>query len=337
MVGAALVKGGRVVGEGYHRQVGGPHAEVWALRAAGAAAKGATMYVSLEPCSHTGRTPPCTEALVSAGVSRVVAACLDPNPQVNGRGMRALRAAGIATEVGLLEAEARRLNAAYFKHTRTGLPLVSLKTAMSLDGKIAAVSGQSRWITGERARSAAHRLRSVHDAVVVGVGTVLADDPRLTVRTARGKTPLRVVVDSRARTPPAARILAADERAPILAVTRQAPRARVERLRNAGAEVWSVRSRRGHVDLGSLMERLGDRAVQSAMIEGGGTLAAGALAAGIVDRVYFFIAPRIIGGAGAPTPVDGPGIARLASGWRLESVRVRRIGEDLLVTGDIAD
>jgi diaminohydroxyphosphoribosylaminopyrimidine deaminase/5-amino-6-(5-phosphoribosylamino)uracil reductase len=335
VVGAVLVKRGRVVGEGYHRQVGGPHAEVWALREAGKAAKGATLYVSLEPCCHQGRTPPCTEAIIEAGVARVVAACLDPNPRVNGAGIELLRAAGIAVEAGVMEAEARRLNEGYCKHITTGLPFVALKAAMSLDGKIATARGESKWITGERARAAAHRLRAQHDAVMVGVGTVLADDPQLTVRAARGRTPLRVVVDSRARTPPRARLLTADERPPVVAVTRAAPEARVRRLGRAGALVWKVGARAGKVDLKRLMSRLGAEGVLSVLVEGGGTLAAAVLAAGLVDRVYFFVAPRLIGGASALTPVEGAGVSRLAQAWRIGSLQVRRVGEDLLVSGDV--
>jgi diaminohydroxyphosphoribosylaminopyrimidine deaminase/5-amino-6-(5-phosphoribosylamino)uracil reductase len=369
MVGAVIVSGGRLVGEGYHKQVGGPHAEVWALRQAGDAARGGTMYVTLEPCPHYGRTPPCTDAIVAAGVGKVIAAVLDPNPKVNGRGVQLLRDAGIEVEVGVLEQEARELNAAYLKHTTTGLPLVSLKAAMSLDGKIATRAGESRWITGERARKFGHKLRATHDAVMVGVRTVLADDPRLTVRVGRrlreacaggvhpstslrageprpqaGRSRLRVVVDSTARTPPTAALLTADERPPVIAVTGSAPEERVDALRRAGAEVWVLPANGqetrscptgGRVDLAALMRRLGEEQVQSLLVEGGGTLASAALAAGLVDRVYFFIAPLIIGGAEAPTAVDGEGVEHLADAWRISNMRVRRIGEDLLVTGDV--
>jgi diaminohydroxyphosphoribosylaminopyrimidine deaminase/5-amino-6-(5-phosphoribosylamino)uracil reductase len=322
MVGALVVKRGRLVGEGYHRQVGGPHAEIWALRQAGAKAGGATMYVTLEPCCHHGRTAPCTDALIRARLARVVVACLDPDKRVSGRGIHLLRKAGIDVEVDVLQDDARRLNAPYFKHTTTGLPLVSLKAAMSLDGKIATAKGESKWITGERARAAAHRLRAIHDAVLVGVGTVLADDPSLTVRSARGRTPLRIV-------------LTADERPPIIAVTRRAPRNRIDSLQRAGAEVWTAASRRGAVYLPSLLRRLAENEVQSVMVEGGGTVAESALAAGLADRVYFFVAPRIIGGAEAPTPVEGAGVSRLSETWRLASVQVRRVGEDLLITGEV--
>lgn len=354
MVGAAIVADDRSVGDGYHKEVGGPHAEVWALKAAGEAARGATLYVTLEPCSHHGRTPPCADAIIHAGLRRVVAAVLDPNPTVNGKGVQILRDAGIEVEVGLLEAEARALNAAYFKHTISGLPLVSLKAAMSLDGKIATRAGESRWITGERARKLAHRLRAEHDAVMVGVRTVLGDNPRLTVRSVRGRNPLRVVVDSAARTPSDSALLSADECPPIIAVTQQAPQERVEALQRAGAEVWvlpdepppptpsarpstplGIDAERGRVDLVALMRRLGEREVQSVLIEGGGILASAALAAGLVDRVYFLIAPLIIGGAEAPTAVGGEGVARLADAWRVGNMKVQRIGEDVLITGDI--
>jgi diaminohydroxyphosphoribosylaminopyrimidine deaminase/5-amino-6-(5-phosphoribosylamino)uracil reductase len=336
MVGAVVVQKGELVGEGYHREVGGPHAEVWALRQAGDRARGGTIYVTLEPCSHHGRTPPCADALVQAGLGRVVAAMVDPNPRVSGAGLERLREAGIEVEVGVLEGEARRLNAAYIKHTVEGLPLVSLKAAMSLDGKIATASRESRWITGERARAVGHRLRAMHDAVMVGMGTVLADDPRLTVRQARGRTPRRVVVDSKGRTPTEAAVLKADQIPVIIAVTEGAPEGKTAALRGAGAEVIEVSSRDGRVDLQGLMQDLASRQIQSVLVEGGGTLAEGLLAAGLVDRVYFFIAPKIIGGATAPTPVDGAGIAELSQAWRLERVQVRRVGEDILISGDVA-
>jgi len=337
MVGAVVVKRGRAAGEGYHRRAGGPHAEVWALSRAGGAAEGATLYVSLEPCCHQGRTPPCTEAVIESGVRRVVAAGVDPNPRVKGRGVRRLRRAGIEVTVGVLGEEARRLNAAYFKHVSTGLPLVSLKAAMSLDGKIATAAGESKWITGERARAVGRRLRGEHDAVLVGVETVIADDPQLTVRGGRGKDPLRVIADSKARTPTTARVLAGESARTIVATTRAASAERRRGLERAGAAVWVVRAQGGRVDLRALVRRLGEEMVQSVMIEGGGTLAASALAAGVVDRVYFFVSPRIIGGAEAKTPVEGKGVGRLAEAWRISSMKVRRVGDDLLITGDISE
>ena len=336
MVGAVILKSGQLIGQGHHRQAGGPHAEIWAIRQAGDKARGATIYVTLEPCSHHGRTPPCSDALIQAGLARVVAAVEDPNPQVSGNGVRKLQEAGIEVEVGLLGDEARRRTAPYFKHTTTGLPLVSLKAAMSLDGKIATSTGESRWITGDKARALGHRLRAIHDAVLVGIGTVLADDPRLTVRDARGRTPLRVIVDSRARTPAEAALLTADPIPPVIAVTSEAPKRRLEALKRAGAEIWEMPSLGGFADLRALMKRLGERQVQSVLVESGGTLTAALLDADLADRVYFFVAPRLIGGAEAPTPVGGSGVAKLSEAWRLENMRVRRVGEDVLIIGDIA-
>jgi len=350
MVGAVVVKRGRVVGEGYHREVGGPHAEVHALRDAGAKARGATVYLTLEPCCHHGRTPPCTEALIAAGVARVVAAVGDPDPRVSGQGVKVLRKAGIEVEVGVLESDAWRLNEAYFKRVTTGLPFVSLKAAMSLDGKIASATGESKWITGEKARALGHRLRAEHDAVLTGVETVLADDPELTVRLARGRDPLRVVADSRARTPATARVLPA-----IIAVTDRAPAKRVNALLAAGAEVWTLPAREGEVragsaepalslpkgvsparvDLEALLRRLAERGVQSVLLEAGGTLAAAALAADLVDRLYLFVAPCLLGGAQARTPIEGPGAPRLEDCWRVKNLRTRRVGEEVLITGDL--
>ncbi len=335
LVGAVVVKRGRVVGEGYHQQVGGPHAEVHALRDAGGKARGATVYVTLEPCCHHGRTPPCTEALIAAGVARVVAAVGDPDPRVNGRGVKALRKAGIEVEVGVLEREARRLNEAYFKRVTTGLPFVSLKAAMSLDGKIATATGESKWITGEKARAFGHRLRAEHDAVLTGIETVLADDPELTVRLARGRNPLRVVADSRARTPATARIIHADDRPAIIAVTDRAPASRTRALAAAGAEVWTLPAHEGRVDLEALLRRLAEHGVQSVLLEAGGTLAAAALAANLVDRLYLFVASCLVGGAHARTPVEGPGAPRLDECWRVQNLRTRRVGEDVLIMGDL--
>jgi len=335
MVGAVIVKRGKVVGEGWHQAVGGPHAEVWALQAAGRAARGATIYLNLEPCSHHGRTPPCTDALISAGIARVVCACQDPDPRVSGKGLRQLAEAGIAVGIGLLEPEARRLNEGYLKRVKTGLPFVSLKSAMSLDGKIATRTGESHWITGEKARVFGHRLRAEQDAVLTGIGTVLADDPELTVRLSKGRNPLRVVADSEARISPTARLLTADERPPIIAVTRQAPAERVRHLEQVGTTVWRLPARGGHVDLRALMKKLAAAGVNRVLVEAGGTLAAGALEAGLVDRVYFFIAPMLIGGAEAMTPVEGKGVKRLAGAWRLGSVRMRRVGEDVMIVGDV--
>lgn len=338
LVGAVVVAGGQVVGRGFHARAGEPHAEIVALRSSGGRARGGTLYVTLEPCDHAGRTGPCTEALLAAGVRRVVVAMVDPDAQVAGRGIARLREAGVAVEVGLMEEEARRVNAFYVKHRRTGLPFVTLKWAASLDGKIAARRGTATAITGEAARRYAHELRNVYDAVLVGVGTVLADDPRLTCRLpgGDGRQPLRVVLDSRLRTPLEARVVAgADEAPTLIATTAAAPPDRAEALRQAGVEVLVQEDAGGSVDLRGLLEALGRRGVLSVLVEGGGTTNASALAAGVVDRVIALIAPGLIGGARAPTPVDGDGLSDVANVMRLSDVQVRRLDEDVAIEGDL--
>lgn len=353
-VGALVVApDGTIVGRGFHAAAGTAHAEVLALEEAGPRARGATLYVTLEPCCHHGRTPPCTEAIQRAGVGRVVAAMLDPDPRVSGRGAAVLRRAGVAVDVGVLEHETSRLLEAYIHHRRTGLPFVTMKVAMTLDGKVATRAGDARWISGERSRRTVHALRRQVDAVLVGVGTVLADDPLLTARppgtpapTERPasadrapRQPLRIIVDSAARTPPGARVLTAvgDPGRTLIAVTRGAPAARVRTLREAGAEVLLLPSAAdGRVDLGALARELGERGVLHVLLEGGPTLNAAALAAGLVHRVLVFVAPRIVGGSAAPGPVGGDGVARLAEAISVRDLAARRSGEDLVLEGYIA-
>ena len=332
-VGAVIVKDGKIIGRGYHARAGAPHAEIVALQEAGEAARGADLYLTLEPCCHYGHTPPCTEALIAAGIRRVFAAQQDPNPKVSGAGLARLRAAGIEAQVGLLQEEARELNEAHHKFIVSGLPLVTLKLACSLDGKIATHTGESHWITGEAARRFAHRLRAGHKAIMVGAGTVLADDPQLNVRLAKGCHPRRVVVDSKGRTPPAASVLSPCHPPTIIATTELAPAERREELAAAGAEVLVLPQRRDKVDLEALLRALGERDITSLLVEGGGTLAAGLLEAKLVDKVWFIIAPIIIGGETAPSAVRGRGVARLAEAPRLKRVKVRRLGEDLAVGG----
>jgi diaminohydroxyphosphoribosylaminopyrimidine deaminase/5-amino-6-(5-phosphoribosylamino)uracil reductase len=336
-VGAVLVREGQVVGEGYHQRAGGPHAEAIALEAAGPAARGATCYVSLEPCAHHGRTPPCAEALVAAGVGRVVAACGDPDPRVDGRGLARLREAGVAVTVGVGEAEARALNRAFFTFVTAKRPHVTLKSAMTLDGKIAAWDGASRWITGEAARQEAHRLRFLADAILVGIGTVLRDDPELTVRRSDlpPKEPWRVVADSRLRIPIGARVLRAGEPArTVVACTAPAPRRRAAALRELGVRVLELPRDGRRVDLRALLGALAELEVVAVLAEGGGELGAALLDAGLVDRVAFFVAPRLLGGRTAPGPVGGVGRA-LKEAVSLSGLSHRRIGEDLLVEGDV--
>ncbi len=337
LVGAVVVRNRTVVGEGYHRQAGAPHAEVEALQSAGEGARGATLYVTLEPCVHQGRTGPCVPVVLAAGISRVVVATADPNPRVNGQGMAALRAAGIEVAGGVLEAEARELNRAFFIYMTERRPLVTLKAACSLDGKLAGWDMTSRWITGEAARQEAHRLRSRADAILVGIGTVLADDPLLTVRLPEPwpREPFRVVVDSRASIPVTARVLTAGrpERT-LIAVTESAPQERVQMLEANGATVLRLPARDGRVDLPCLLQALAEREVTAVLLEGGGTLNAAFLEAELVDRVALFVAPLFLGGAGAPSLVGGGGRS-LKDAFRLSRITVRRVGDDLLIEGDL--
>lgn len=345
MVGCVLVgEDGRVVAEGYHVRPGTGHAEAVALGRAGERARGATAYVTLEPCSHHARTPPCADALIRAGVGRVVAAVLDPDERVSGSGVARLEAAGIPVTVGVCRDAALLLNAAYIKHRTTGLPYVILKTAMTLDGRIATASGDSRWITSPVTRLWVHRrLRDRCDAVVVGVGTVLSDDPALTTRLAHreGRNPLRVVVDTHLRTPPAAAVVREGlaDGLTLIACGEGADPARRAEMEAAGAVVFELPlDAAGRVDLRALLAELGgSRGLTSVVIEGGSELAAGFLSAGLVDEYITCIAPKVIGGAGAPGPVGGAGLSALMSGaLTLEEVTVRRSGPDVIVRGRVA-
>ncbi|MFB3816516.1 MAG: bifunctional diaminohydroxyphosphoribosylaminopyrimidine deaminase/5-amino-6-(5-phosphoribosylamino)uracil reductase RibD [Candidatus Methylomirabilales bacterium] len=336
MVGAVLVKDGHVVGEGFHSFAGADHAELVALREAEGAARGATLYVSLEPCCHYGRTPPCVQRILSSGIARVVAACEDPNPAVSGKGIAALRAAGIPTEVGVLAEEATRLNEAFFTFIRTGRPFVVMKAAASLDGKIATRTGESRWITGEKARLRVHQLRNEVDAVLVGIGTVLRDDPLLTTRlgTADQRDPARVVVDNLARLPLRAKVINRASTAPtFLAVSERAPSAKVEALQREGVQVLVVEGSPRRVSLQRLMEALGKLGFLSVMIEGGAEINASAIQEGIVDKVLLFLAPILMGGKSAPSALAGTGAATLAQAVRLRDIRIERLDEDLLLEG----
>ena len=338
MVGAVLVRDGRIIGRGYHKRAGGPHAEIMALQEAGTKVGGASLYVTLEPCCHHGRTPPCTDALIQAGISRVVAAMRDPNPKVGGLGFQSLRRNGIRAESGLLGAQARRLNEAFCTRVRKGRPWVILKSAISLDGKIAAESGDSRWISSKESRAHAHDLRDRVDAILTGIGTVLGDDPQLTARPRgrNGRDPLRVIVDSRLRIPLNAKALHRSSSASIIvAATKVAPERRIRTLRNQGAEVWVLPTRNARVSLRSLLARLAKQEVTTLLVEGGGEVAGAFLRQGLVDRVAFYIAPLLIGGDNAPGPLRGEGATTLSGAWDLRETDVRRMGPDLLVEGYI--
>jgi len=336
MVGAVLVRDGRVVGEGAHLRAGGPHAEVEALAAAGAAARGATLYCTLEPCDHHGRTPPCAPAVAAAGITRVVAALSDPNPLAKGGGDR-LRAAGVAVEVGLLAADAERQNRAWLTAIRERRPHVTLKAAATLDGKIADVHGGSKWITGEAARLRAHRLRAESDAIVVGITTALRDDPALTVRLGEPwpREPYRVVLDSTARLGADARVIHAGTPArALIAVGAEAPADRVAALTRAGATVLRGPTRGGRVDVGALLARLFELDVRAVLLEGGGETHAAFVDAGLVDRVAVFLAPRLLGGRAAPGLLGGEG-RDLKDALALGPLSLTMLGDDVLLEADV--
>ena len=338
LVGAVVVRGGHIVGEGYHQAVGGPHAEVHAIEAAGEAAQGATLYVTLEPCNHHGRTPPCTRKILSAGITRVVSAMTDPNPDVAGGGHAVLTARGIAVHCGLCEHEARRLNESFIKYVRTRRPFVVLKLAATLDGRIATRTGDARWVTGPAARERVHRLRHALDAIMVGAGTVAADDPQLTARLPEGGSvdPVRIVLDTRLRMAVSARMLhQASAAATYIVCGPAADEADRRRLEAAGARILEMPLKAGGIDLGALMERLGAMGLTSLLIEGGARVAGSALAAGIVDKIVFHYAPKILGGDDGWPMLRGAGAAVMQEALALSDVVVERLGDDIAVEGYI--
>jgi diaminohydroxyphosphoribosylaminopyrimidine deaminase/5-amino-6-(5-phosphoribosylamino)uracil reductase len=333
MVGAVLVRGGKIIATGFHRIAGEDHAEIVALKRVGSKAKGATLYINLEPCSHYGRTPPCSRALIRAGVKEVVAGMMDPNPLVGGRGFRELKRAGIKVRVGLLEEECRTLNEAFIKYVTRRLPFVTLKLAASLDGKIAAVTGDARWISSESSRRMVHKLRNQVDAIVAGVGTVLADDPQLTCRVPNGRNPWRVILDSRLRIPLAASLLRqTDPERSIIVTSDRSSRQRVRAIESLGAQVWRLRLRRGKIPWTAILRKLAAKDVLSVMIEGGATTAAWALREKAVDKIMFFYGPIILGGDGR-VMIDALGVKRVRRALRVQRTRVRKSGTDILVSG----
>lgn len=333
MVGAVVVKNGKIVGKGYHKKYGDAHAEVNALNEAGSKAKGATLYLNLEPCCHFGKTPPCTDAVIKAGIKRVVAGMVDPNPKVSGKGAGVLRDAGIEVKLGVLEEDCRRLNEGFIKRITIGRPFVTLKIAASMDGKMATRNKESKWITSEPSRHHVHRLRGQVDAIMTGIGTVLADDPLLTPRIGRvKKAPLRVVVDSLLRVPASAKVVGSNT---LFVATDEAPAKAMENLESSGAEVELFKSKKGKVDLTLVMEHLGKRGVNSLLVETGPELSGALLEEGLVDKVIFFYAPKIIGGVEAPGMVGGGGVERLSEAISLKDIRVRRFAEDIMAEGHV--
>lgn len=334
VVGAVIVKEDRIVGRGWHQKAGAAHAEIHALTEAGSAAKNATIYVTLEPCCHHGRTGPCTEAILAAGIRRVVVAMTDPNPLVAGCGIGVLRERGLMVDTGVLADESAQLNAAFIKWISCKLPFVTLKNGISLDGKIATQSGDSRWITGPESRLEVHRMRDVSDAIITGVGTVLADDPELTTRLPEGgRSPVRVVLDRLARTPLEAKILNVQAAPTMIFVSEAAPLNRREALAETGAEVVIAPEKAGRIDLSFVLSELGRRCLTNVMVEAGGTLNSAFLFGNYVDKVVMFIAPKIIGGSGAPGPYGGSGCELLSGAVELEALVVRQLGGDLMVEG----
>jgi diaminohydroxyphosphoribosylaminopyrimidine deaminase/5-amino-6-(5-phosphoribosylamino)uracil reductase len=337
-VGAVVVKKGVVVGQGYTQPPGSHHAEVLALKQAGEAARGGVVYVTLEPCCHYGRTPPCTQAIISAGISEVHMAMLDPNPLVSGGGKDELEKEGIKIYLGEHEEDAKEINEAYTKFITTGIPFVTAKFALSLDGKIATKKGDSRWISGQEARKYVHCLRYTTDAIMAGVNTVLADDPHLTTRCSGGrggtarKQPLRVIVDGEGRTPLTARIFKEPGRT-LLALGRKATTKERAAFAQAGAEILELPAAEGRVDLEKLLRALGEREITSVLVEGGGILFGSLFDHRLVDKVIAFVAPIIIGGAEAKIAVAGVGVDKVADSFRLGGVRVEKLGDDLMISG----
>ena len=335
LVGAVIVRNGRIIGEGYHKKCGEAHAERNALAACMEDPAGATMYVTLEPCCHQGRQPPCTEAILQSGIRRVVIGSPDPNPLVAGKGTALLRAHGLEVEEGLLREECDRKNEVFLHYIRTKTPFVVLKYAMTLDGKIAAYTGASQWITGEIAREHVHRLRGRYRAIMAGVGTVLADDPLLTCRVEGGRDPIRVVCDSYLRTPLSAKLVRTAKEVPTILATCCTDREKQQPYLDAGCTILHPGERGGHVDLPALMRLLGEREIDSVLLEGGGTLNWTALESGVVRKVLAYVAPKLFGGRDAKTPVEGQGVPSPAEAVLLKNSRISRLGPDILIESEV--
>jgi diaminohydroxyphosphoribosylaminopyrimidine deaminase / 5-amino-6-(5-phosphoribosylamino)uracil reductase len=333
IVGAVLVKAGKIIATGFHPFAGADHGEIVALKRAGKRAKGATLYVNLEPCSHYGRTPPCTRAIIAAGITEVVAGMKDPNALVGGKGLHELRRAGIRVRSGILQEQCKTLNEAFTKYITCGIPFVTLKLAASLDGKIATASGDARWISSSGSRLLVHQLRNQTDAVIVGAATIMADDPQLTCRIPRGRDPFRIILDGRLRMPLSARLLRQRGAEKNIVITGTgAPRAKVRALEKLGAKVWQFPERRKKIPWRPILEKLATAGIVSVLLEGGATTAAWALRDKVVDKLLIFFAPKIIGGDGL-NMVDTLKITRVKHAIGLRAMAVKRSGTDLLVSG----
>jgi len=333
MVGAVLVKNGRVVGEGYHAKAGEDHAEIIALRQAGEEARGATLYLNLQPCTHYGKTPPCAPVVIRSGVKRIVIGMEDPNPLVKREGVESLREAGLEVEVGLREKECRRLNEAYCKYIMKKEPFIILKVAATLDGRIAARDGDSKWISGETSRRFVHRLRDQVDGVLVGIGTVLKDDPILTARVRGGRDPRRIILDSRLRMPEEARVIAISPSNTIIITTEAAPKDKIERLEKKDVRVLVLDSKNGRVNLKSCLSKLGEMEMMSLLVEGGSEINGSFLDEGLIDKLLLFLSPKLIGDTQAVGIFGGKGVVNLEEAIVLRELRTKRIGEDILIEG----
>lgn len=334
MVGAAIVKSGDIIGTGYHRIFGGAHAEVYAINEGGANCKGATLYVSMEPCAHYGKTAPCVDAIVKAGIGKVVIAITDPNPITSGKGIQRLREAGIEVKLGVMESQAMRLNASFFKLMQQGLPYVIVKWAMSLDGKIATHTGDSKWITCEESRVYVHKVRRQVDGVLVGINTVLRDDPLLTCRLEGGRNPKRIIIDSNASLPLNSRLLKTiHESEIIVAVNRNVLYERIKKLRQLGCEVIQTNNTSDRVDLKELFLRLGEMEMTNVLVEGGSRVITSIFEECLADKVIVFIAPIIIGGQGANSPVLGRGIDAMSEAAKVNEITIKRFSNDIVIEG----
>lgn len=336
LVGAVIVKDGKVIGQGYHEKYGQPHAEVNAITSAEEDVTEATVYVTLEPCSHFGKTPPCSDLLIDKNIKRVVVGTLDPNPLVAGKGIERLRNNGIEVVIGVLEEESQRMNEIFMKYIVTKIPFVVMKNAMSLDGKIATVTGESQWISGESSRKQVHALRHELAGIMVGIETIIKDDPQLTSRTLNSRNPIRIVVDSKLRIPIMSNVLTHQDKAKtIVATTRRANKEKLEMLKQMEIEVIVTKEKDGKVNLQELMKVLGTKGIDSILLEGGATLNFSALEEGIVDKIQSYIAPKIIGGKEAKTAVEGAGVHSLKNAFQIDRMTAVMVGEDLFVEGYI--
>ncbi|MGL5435106.1 MAG: bifunctional diaminohydroxyphosphoribosylaminopyrimidine deaminase/5-amino-6-(5-phosphoribosylamino)uracil reductase RibD [Lachnospiraceae bacterium] len=335
MVGAVIVKQGTVIGQGYHQKYGGSHAESNAFTALTESAEGADLYVTLEPCCHWGKNPPCTDAILRHKIRRVIIGSGDPNPLVNGKGAALLRSQGIEVVEGMLKEECDEVNRVFFHFIRTGKPYVVMKYAMTLDGKIAAYTGKSKWITGEAARTHVQKQRAAYMAIMTGVGTVIADDPLLTCRIPEAKSPLRIICDTRLRTPLEAKVVATAEKVPTMIVTCCGDQQRFRPYQEAGCEIVVVPEREGHTDLGALMKLLGRHQIDSVFMEGGAALNWSALSSGIVNKLQVYMAPLVLGGDIAKGPVGGKGAASPDQAFRMGTPEFSRLGTDWLLESEV--